>query len=206
MDDSDLALLSQIRHGDTGALGIILERHWPAVVRYALAILESRDAAEDVAQETFVRLWERREAWRLEGSVRALLLRVTRNLSFDEMRRRSARQRTARSAPPTPLRLLPDEELESLEMRSIMTRAVDSLPQRRREVFILVHHYGLSYRETATVLDLAPQTVANHLTLALADLRKQLVPYLYDRTRPSESRADVTEDHAARERAADQPT
>jgi len=203
MDDSDLALLSRIRQGDTGALGIILERHWPAVVRYALTILDSRDAAEDVAQETFVRLWERREAWRLEGSVRALLLRVTRNLSLDELRRRSARQRTARSAPRTPLRLLPDEELESREMRSIITRAVDSLPQRRREVFILVHHYGLSYRETASVLELAPQTVANHLTLALADLRKQLVPYLYDRAGPSDPHADVTEDRPARGRVAD---
>jgi RNA polymerase sigma-70 factor (ECF subfamily) len=206
MDDSDLSLLSRIRQGDSDALGIVLERHWPAVVRYASDILDSRDAAEDVAQETFVRLWERREAWRLEGSVRALLLRVTRNLSLDELRRRSARHKTARSAPQPPLRLLPDEELEHRELRSILTRAVDSLPERRREVFVLVRHYGLSYRETAAVLDLAPQTVANHLTLAVADLRRLLRPYLYDRGDPAaDSRNDPAEDSSCRDRATDQP-
>ncbi len=198
MDDSDLALLSRIRRADSGALGILLERHWAPVVRYVLGLLDSRDAAEDVAQETFVRLWERREAWALEGSVRALLFRVARNLSLDELRRRSAQQRTARAAHRTRLQLTPDETLESLELRSVIGRAVDSLPQRRRDVFILVHHHGLSYRETAEVLDLSPQTVANHLAMALADLRKLLMPHLYDRVCPtSGSGADATTDRSA---------
>jgi len=198
MEDSDLALLSRIRRADTGALGILLERHWAPVVRYVLGLLDSRDAAEDVAQETFVRLWERREAWELEGSVRALLFRVARNLSLDELRRRSVQQRTARAAHQTPLQLTPDETLESLELRSVIGRAVDSLPQRRRDVFILVHHHGLSYRETAEVLDLSPQTVANHLTMALADLRKLLMPHLYDRVSPtSGSETDATTDRSA---------
>jgi RNA polymerase sigma-70 factor (ECF subfamily) len=198
MDDSDLALLSRIRRADTGALGILLERHWAPVVRYVLGLLDSRDAAEDIAQETFVRLWERREAWKLEGSVRALLFRVARNLSLDELRRRSAHERIARSAPRKPLQLAPDEELENLELRAVLARAVDSLPQRRREVFILVHHHGLSYRETAAVLDLSPQTVANHLTLALADLRTLLRPHLYRRASPaSSSQTDVTTHRSA---------
>jgi len=55
MDDSDLTLLSRIRRGDSGALGIIFERPWPPVVRCAFAIPDSRDAAENIAQETFVR-------------------------------------------------------------------------------------------------------------------------------------------------------
>jgi len=198
MYDSDLALLSRIRRADTGALAILLERHWAPVVTYVLGLLDSRDAAEDVAQETFVRLWERREAWELEGSVRALLLRVARNLSLDELRRRSAQERTARAAPRNALQLTPDEELEKLEVRTVIARAVESLPQRRREVFILVHHHGLSYREAAEVLDLSPQTVANHLTMALADLRRLLMPHLYDRVNPtSGSQTDVTTDRSA---------
>jgi len=194
MEDSDLALLSRIRRGDASALGILLERHWAPVVRYVSGVLDSCDAAEDVAQETFVRLWERRKAWGLKGSVRALLFRVAHNLSLDELRRRSARERTARSVSRESLRLLPDEALENLELHTVVTRAVNSLPQRRREVFMLVRHHGLSYREVGKVLDLSPQTVANHLTMALADLRKLLAPYFYDPANPaSDARSDVTD-------------
>jgi RNA polymerase sigma-70 factor (ECF subfamily) len=206
MDDSDLALLSSIRRGDSAALGNILERHWAPLVGYASSILDNRDAAEDVAQETFVRLWERREAWKPAGSVRALLFRVARNLSVDELRRRSARERTERTAPRQPLRLLPDEEAENREIKDIIARAVASLPQRRREVFILVRYHGLSYRETAAVLDLSVQTVANHLTMALADLRNLLTPHLYDRADPlNESQTHETTDRSARDRVTDAP-
>ena len=182
MGESDVALLSRIRDGDTRALEILLERYWASVVRYVVTILGSRDAAEDVAQDTFVRLWERREAWELEGSVRALLFRMARNFSLDELRRRSARERTLRLAPTAPSVRPPDSDLENSEFRALVVKAVDSLPPRRRDVFILVRHYGLSYRETAAVLDLSTQTVANHLSLAVAELRESLAPHFRERS------------------------
>jgi RNA polymerase sigma factor (sigma-70 family) len=73
------------------------------------------------------------------------------------------------------------------ELRAIISRAIDALPKRRREVFVLVRYYGLTHREAAKVLDLAPQTVANHLGMALADLRLSLVRYLPDYYRSSEA-------------------
>ncbi|UCC74045.1 MAG: RNA polymerase sigma-70 factor [Gemmatimonadota bacterium] len=193
MGESDVALLSRIQEGDTRALEILLERYWAPVVRYVATILGSRDAAEDVAQDTFVRLWERREAWKLEGSVRALLFRMARNLSLDELRRRSAREGTLRVALDAPSLRSPDRDLESYEFRALIVKAVDSLPPRRRQVFILVRHYGLSYREAADVLDLSPQTVANHLSLALADLRESLAPHFHERSNLTRStEGDVT--------------
>jgi RNA polymerase sigma-70 factor (ECF subfamily) len=176
----DLELLRRIRRDDSAALGVILERYWAPVVRYAASLLECADAAEDVAQDTFVRLWERRDAWSLDGSVRALLYRIARNLGLDERRRRNARNRADQMAhAPTPGRT-PDKAIEDDEIQAAIWRAVESLPQRRREVFVLVRHHGLSYREAAAVLDVAPQTVANHLTMALSDLRKTLAPYFYE--------------------------
>ena len=176
---SDLELLSRIGKDDPAALGVILERYWAAVVRFASSFLRSPDAAEDVAQETFVRLWERRDAWQQEGSLRALLFQITRNLSLDEIRRRSARERADREAVPPTLRHTAAEHVEQEELGEIIARAVRALPPRRREVFVLVRHHGLSYREAAQVLDLAPQTVANHLSMAMADLRDSLAPYFY---------------------------
>lgn len=184
---SDNDLLSRITAGDSKALGVILERFWAAVVRYCSAALASADAGEDVAQETFVRLWERREAWRAEGSVRALLYKIARNLVVDELRRVGARRRADSRAPTPSSTGTPDELFDTEEMRAAMCEAVERLPARRREVFVLVRHHGLSYREAAEVLGLAPQTVANHLTLAMIDLKKALEPHLYEESAAAES-------------------
>jgi RNA polymerase sigma-70 factor (ECF subfamily) len=92
----------------------------------------------------------------------------------------------------------PDDDLENIELRALIVEAVDSLPSRRRQVFILVRHSGLSYREAAAVLDLSTQTVANHLSLALADLRESLAPRFRERSNPdSTAEGDVTEDRSA---------
>jgi RNA polymerase sigma-70 factor (ECF subfamily) len=191
---SDLELLSRIGTDDPAALGVILERYWAPVVRFATGFLHSRDAAEDVAQETFVRLWERRDAWQQEGSLRALLFRITRNLSLDEIRRRSARERADKRASRPALRSTAAENVEHEELGNIIARAVDALPPRRRDVFVLVRYHGLSYREAAQVLDLAPQTVANHLSMALANLRDSLAPYFYGHIEkpPRDSAADLS--------------
>jgi len=173
---SDLDLLQRIRSGDAAALAAVLDRCWMPLVRYATSIVGEDGAAEDIAQECMVRLWERRETWVLEGSVRGLLFRMARNLALDELRRAGAAERAGRAAPEPPPARLPSEEAEGAELRAALAAAVAALPPRRREVFLLVRHRGLSHQEVAQVLDLAPQTVANHLGLALADLRRALAP------------------------------
>jgi RNA polymerase sigma-70 factor (ECF subfamily) len=64
------------------------------------------------------------------------------------------------------------------ELKRLAAAAVAGLPPKRREVFRLVREEGLSYKEVAEALGLSPQTVANHMSLALADLRATLRPYL----------------------------
>jgi len=175
---ADLEILERIRSGDPAALASALDRFWTPLVRYAASVLGEDGAAEDVAQECFVRLWERRETWGLEGSVRGLLFRMARNLALDERRRTGARDRAAEGAPARRSAPLPDELAEDAECRALLAAAVEALPDRRREVFVLVRFHGLSHREVAQALDLSPQTVANHLHLALTDLRAALAPRL----------------------------
>jgi len=177
-NDSDLDLLARIRKGDARALGVILERYWIHVVRHAAAILGNTSIAEDIAQETFVRIWERRETWRLQGSVRGLLFMISRNLSLDERRRQSTRARAARSlAGVTPLPT-PEEHFAGAELDRAYSQALGKLPERRREVYLMVRHHGLTHAEVAQALQLSQQTVANHVRLALVDLRKALAVYL----------------------------
>lgn len=179
-DRTDCKLVLRLRNGDAGALDAILRLFWHQLVDYASALGVDRDTAQDVAQQVLVRLWERREVLRLEGSLRGLLYRMARNLCVDLSRQRKARERVARrSADPLHVNA-PHDRIVGAELGAIIARAVNALPKRRREVFVLIRYHGLTHRETAKVLDLAPQTVANHLGMALTDLRKTLARYLPD--------------------------
>jgi RNA polymerase sigma-70 factor (ECF subfamily) len=197
VDQVDFGILPRIRNGDQAALTLLLDRYWKPVVRYVAGFLGGVDAAEDAAQEAFVRLWEHRGTLKASGSVRGLLFRMARNAALDEGRRRGARERADGYAPEVPTSS-PADDLENAELSGIIGAAVAALPERRRDVFLLVRHHGLSYKEVSQVLDLAPQTVANHLSMALADLRTALAPHFYGRSHPTPApEADSTEHRSA---------
>lgn len=173
--------MSRIRSGDVEALDILLREFWAPLVEYLSTIVGSDEAAQDAAQEAFVRLWEHRDRWE-EGSAQAVLFRIGLNIARDALRRAKVGRRWALRArvepqAPTPT---PVDEAEATEFEVGFREALESLPARRREVFELVRFRGLSYAETAQVMELSRQTVANHMSLALKDLRHLLGTFLSD--------------------------
>lgn len=189
-ESRDRELMERIHAGDELAIDSLLDRYWTPLVAYAARVLWSWDAAEDVAQETFVRIWKRREEWELEGSVRTLLFRITRNLALDEKKRRDRRAAWVNNENhdahhvATPLELL-----ERTELEGAYDRAVSALPERRREIFLHARLDGLSNREIADVMGIAPQTVANQLCAAIAALRVALEDHPGEHSRHSASPA-----------------
>jgi RNA polymerase sigma-70 factor (ECF subfamily) len=172
---SEFNLVRRLHAGDASALEELMATYWRPLVLYVGRLLDDDvDAGRDVAQETFVRLWEMRAE--LEpGSLKAYLYRLTRNLALDEFRRRAVRNRWRAESdgeewrPPTPLQLVEREELGRA-----VSRAIDALPPRRREVFTLAYLHRLSYCAIADVMGISPATVKNQLATALADLRQAL--------------------------------
>ena len=172
---SDGDLFAQLRADDTEALDVALKLHWTLVVDYITRLTTSTDAAEDIAQRAFLQLWDRRSQWRAEGSMRALLCRIARNYAISEHRRESADERSAAAfaeltEPANPMR----DALETEQLRSALDREISLLPTRRREIVVLRCVHDLSYKEIADVMNIAPQTVANQLSSALATLRTSL--------------------------------
>lgn len=88
---SDHELLAKLQHGDVDALDALIQRYWSPLVAYVTRLGSTSDAAEDIVQQTFARLWERRTTWRTTGSVRGLLYRIARNLAVSEHRAERAR-------------------------------------------------------------------------------------------------------------------
>ena len=173
------ALMERIRDGDVAAFEDLVERLWARTFAYARHLSGDRDRAYDVAQETFTRLWQKKADWRPTGSVVVWLLRTARNLVVNDQRKWSVRMRWERRmtrdelpSPRTPL-----QEVEGEELRAAMERAIAALAPRRREAFTLFHLQNLSYREIAEIMEVQPQSVANHLQAAIADLRVSLGPF-----------------------------
>jgi len=164
----------------------LLGAYWRPLVAYAERLLEEREAAEDVVQRAFVRIWENGHEVPPGDGELPFLYRVVRNLAANEWRRRETRDRCLHQGYHEGRPVLaahasgPEEEMEARELAVALAAAVGNLPARRREVFILSRYHGLSNPQVAEVLGVSSQTVANQLVSALRTLRTTLSPYLDD--------------------------
>ena len=188
MTHHDLTLMRRLKAGDEQAMAALLSQHWADVVRYVFGLLGSWDQAEDVAQDAFVRLWARREKWS-GGSPGALLHRIARNAALDVLK--SPRHTAPREDPDTlTSQDTPDRDVELSELEQVVSKGVENLPPRRREIFKLVRESGFSYAEIAEIMKISRQTVANHVSLALSDLRVMLRPFLPEPAVEAEAQND----------------
>lgn len=145
----------------------------------AQSIVRERATAEEIAQDVMLELWRRRESLELEQTFSAYLIRSTRNRALNHvrherivMREGAASAFEMRESPAT------DGELLGVELAQAVRDAVDSLPDRSKEVFQLSREQGLRYSEIASVLGISVKTVEKRMGHALAELRDRLAPWL----------------------------
>jgi RNA polymerase sigma-70 factor (ECF subfamily) len=147
--------LERLKASDEDAFRALVREQWPPLVHYLTTLAARPEAAEDAAQEAFVRLWEHRERWQ-GATARGLLFHIGRNVVLDQRRRAGVRERLrAEVALRGPPASDPAGDAESAEVGARILAAVARLPLRRREVFELVRLHGLSYREAAQALDIS---------------------------------------------------
>lgn len=175
----DECLMASVREGDPEALQGLIDRHWDELYGFSVRMLRDPDEAEDIAQEVFVITWQNRSRWRSEGSLRAYLFRIARNLLMHRLRHREVRARKeaeireSASVVPTPAEcVLISQGQEAFD------RALAALPERRREAFTLTRVQGLSIGEAAKVMGVTPRTLTNHIYLAARELELALRPFL----------------------------
>jgi RNA polymerase sigma-70 factor (ECF subfamily) len=175
---ADAKLVRELQADSQEALRKLMNAYWGPLVGFAGRILGGRGEPEELVQTAFVRLWTRRHELDETGSLRSLLYTIVRNASLDELRKRGRRESAEEGTPHPSAPRTPYEDVQGAELQRLAAAAVSRLPERRREVFRMVREEGLSYQEIADVLGLSAQTVANHMSLAMADLRTTLRPYL----------------------------
>jgi RNA polymerase sigma-70 factor (ECF subfamily) len=157
----------------------LFDAHYEALRAFATRMTGDASAADDLVQVVFVRIWTRREEFH-EGVSRAYLYRSVRNAFLSWLRDRRVvplgAEHTTQQPGIDPHD--PESSLEERRLRRAVIEAVDKLPHRCREVFILVRERGLSYREAGEVLGISPKTVDAHMVQAMRSLRSMLAPVL----------------------------
>jgi RNA polymerase sigma-70 factor (ECF subfamily) len=183
---SDTILAERIRARDEAAFELLYVRYEAALTRHAAAIVREETVAQDLVQETFLRVWTRVDQWNGLGSFKSWLYQIATHLAFNHLRslRRHPHQsllgeeerpadewsEAAELFAPNWLvdttTLGPDAAYEQSEAQSRLRRVIAGLPAEKQEVFHLVHEMELSIRDTASRLGIPEGTVKSRLHYA----------------------------------------
>ena len=177
----DLLLLA--KKGDGRAFEQIVLQTERAVYNLALSIVKKKEDAEDVTQETYLRLWRVASELKLEGSLKLYILRTARNLALDLIRKNSKRQETDTvildaegefeiEIADDSSDSRPDESYLRKIEKEVVRQSIEELPSAAREIIVLRDIEGLSYTEIAEMLGLAEGTLKSKLFRARERLRK----------------------------------
>jgi RNA polymerase sigma-70 factor, ECF subfamily len=159
--ETDPALIRAAAAGDPAAVEQIVRAHQLPVWRFLRRLLGDDGAAEDVTQETFLRVCRRLPAFAFQAKFSTWVFQIAHNAAVDELRSRERRARLARDVPPSP-----DAAGDAGAARVEIDAALASLPDDLREAILLIEVLGLRYAEAATVLGVPSGTVKSRVFAA----------------------------------------
>jgi RNA polymerase sigma-70 factor, ECF subfamily len=185
-DADDLRLMRLVGQGDTNAFEELIEKHQALVAGTVARMLGSNSDVEDIAQQVFIRVWKSARRYVPRAKFTTWLLKITRNLVFNELRRTKRRAHVPlqpdAGAEDLPLKddinLAPDASVLEMELRRTIEEAILQLPETQRMALVLRRYEQLSYEEIADVLNLSVPAVKSVLFRARSELRTRLSKYL----------------------------
>lgn len=184
---SDITLMLRVRDGDLEAFETLVTRHQHSVVGTAAKMLGGAADAEDIGQQVFVRVWKHAARYQPSAKFTTWLMTITRNLVFNELRRRRRSQQVSmdadegetirhqfvdeQAAPPS-------EEILDSELQEAIDAAIASLPETQRLAIVLRRYESMPYEEIAEVLKTSVPAVKSILFRARTELKARLKKYL----------------------------
>lgn len=148
---------------------------------YALHYLQDTDLVEDVVQECFTTLWEKLEQGSQVANRRAYLYMTVRNRCLDHLRRKGIQTESLK--PYDTYGIIDDDDAQQRsQIEARLWTAIDSLPEKCREIFLMSKRDGLKYEEIAEELGISENTVRNQISKALKTLKEgaqKIISYFF---------------------------
>jgi RNA polymerase sigma-70 factor (ECF subfamily) len=190
-DPPDETLMLRYQQGDRAAFAQLVRRHQMPLYNFALRQLRVPPVAEDVVQETFVRVVQNAAEFKHEARFTTWVYTITRNLCIDQLRKRALRKHPSldearagedgdgptlgeQTADP---RASVEREATGTELKERIARAVDTLPDEQREVFLMREIANLPFKEIAEITNVPENTVKSRMRYALERLQEALAEY-----------------------------
>lgn len=171
-------ILHKIAKNDRKVFEQVFKSYYTELCRFAMRYVREEVASEEIVQEVFINIWERRSELNINSSIKAYLFTAVRNRSFNWIKLQLPKEQQK-----TDVDVLSElqidnteEDLRLEEIKGYVNDAIDTLPKKCKAIFILSRTAGMTYREIAEELDISVKTVENQVGLALKKLREQLNP------------------------------
>ncbi len=178
----------RVRDGDPDAFTALVERFHADILGLADRTLRDRSTAEDVVQETFLRVYKAREGYQATAAVRTWIYRIAVNLCVSEIRTRKRRKTVllgglrreadddagAGLDPADDRAPAPSSRLEDEELAAVVRAALEDLPENQRVAMILSKFHDMPYKDIGDTLDMTPMAVKSLLARARATMRDRL--------------------------------
>ncbi|MFO7934943.1 MAG: sigma-70 family RNA polymerase sigma factor [Bacteroidales bacterium] len=178
---SDQRLVQAYIKGDQSAIEILINRHRNKVFTYILLTIKNQQLAEDLFQETFIKVIQSLRAGRYRDNGRFLswVIRIAHNLIIDHFRKEKQMNSVSNDDTEVDLfnsKKLSDDNIEELivnsQIKAEIRSLINELPEDQREVVLLRHYGGLSFKEIANQTDVSINTALGRMRYALINLRK----------------------------------
>lgn len=176
---SDLELVELLKRGDSSAFEQLFLSYYSALVQFALRYARDRAAAQDIVQDVFARIWERRTEIMISTSVQSYLYSAVRNQAVTQLRRMKTQEDwevisldSDSVSGSRSISLSADIHYDAIELNQLVDRVVSSLPERCQEIFSLYVDSRLSQLEISDVLEIAHSTVRVQISRAMTAVRK----------------------------------
>lgn len=169
-------LLFKLKQGDQAAFDVLYQHYSLKIYQNILRLVKQDDLAEELLQDVFMRIWEKRETINIDTSFKSYLFRVAHNLVMDMFRRAAFDKnlRTHLSKFSTELYSNTEELTDLKDTQQLIDKAIEALPPQRKKIYLLCKIEGKSYEEVSKLLNVSTSTISDHIVKATKSLKENL--------------------------------
>lgn len=175
-DTDEKKLIKNLIKGDKDAFAVLFDQYSANLLSIARSYLHDLEESEEIVQETFYRVWKYRENMDASLSFKAYIITIAKRLIFNRTKKKmhEIAYQDYYLAHKTKLNYEVDEYLDFQELDQQIQIAIDSLPEKRKKIFELSRHHGMSNQEIAAQLNISVSTVENQMNKALKYLKSTI--------------------------------
>jgi len=180
MEWSEKIIIDKLKNKELAIFEQIFNEYFTPLTYFCYKYIENKQASEDIVQELFVKLWQHSETLEINISLKNYLYRWAANSSLNYLKHQKIKLKYQHFVEKELENQIQeaDDKLATSELEEKLTNAINKLPEKCREVFILSRYENLKYQEIADKLQISVKTVENQISKALKTLRTEFFPLI----------------------------